>query len=101
MDMNRRQTRARWRSHLRMDAERSPALPPVPRPRIASVAVRIQELHLQSFSRLDGRSLADALQHELSSHLSSEGVPDSWLHSHSIAKAKLNDVPIRAGTPAQ
>lgn len=99
--MSRRQTRARWRSRLRAESGQGSPVAQTPRSRVAAVSVRIEELHLQSFSRLDGRRIADAFQHELSSLLADGAVPDSWLRGQTIEKAKLGDLRIRAGAKTQ
>ena len=61
------------------------------------ISVHIAELHMQSFRRSEAIRIADGLQHELSSLLASEGVPQSWLHSSNVEAIRLND--IRTGKP--
>jgi len=94
--MSRRQVRAGWRARLR----RQEQAPPQPVRKILApthISVHIAELHMQSFRRSEAIRIADGLQHELSSLLASEGVPQPWLHSSNIEAIRLND--IRAGKP--
>lgn len=103
--MNRRQTRAHWRSRMRAESGHSTSLGresslALSKP-IAGISVRIEELRLQSFSQRDGRRIADALQHELSSLLAVGSVPGAWMHSRTTEKTRLNDIRIRAGAKPQ
>jgi hypothetical protein len=103
--MNRGQTRARWRERFRGEITQGSARPQSAKSASshlpAAVSVRIEQLHLQSVSHRDGRRVADALQHELSSLLASGNIPNSWLQGQTIETARLQDVRLRPGAKTQ